>query len=112
VAPTLNDADLRALLAEGGRDVRRIDLPRDKDTGRVRGVAFVRMGSADDARAAIRGARRESRRRPNPTHRVTVGVRGEAGRAGRSRSSGNAAKVLVTDPLGSFPFALRLLGAA
>ena len=54
VSPTLCEADLRQILGADGRDVRRIDLLRDPRTRRVRGVAFVDMGSAEDARAALR----------------------------------------------------------
>jgi RNA recognition motif-containing protein len=45
---------LRAALSEGGRVVKDIHLPSDRETGRPRGFAFAEMGSEADAQAAIK----------------------------------------------------------
>jgi len=44
---------LRAALSEGGRTVKDIQLPADRETGRPRGFAFAEMGSEAEAKAAI-----------------------------------------------------------
>ena len=46
--------DLRALLTEGGRTVKEIHLPTDRETGRPRGFAFAEMGNEADAQAAMK----------------------------------------------------------
>src|SRR6185295_10034121 len=50
---TTTEDDLRALLSEGGRTVRDLHLPSDRETGRPRGFAFAEMGNAAEAAAAI-----------------------------------------------------------
>jgi cold-inducible RNA-binding protein len=45
---TLKDA-----FAQGGRQVVEVKIVTDRDTGQPRGFAFVEMGSAADAQAAI-----------------------------------------------------------
>src|SRR5439155_17461600 len=50
---TSTEDDLRALLTEGGRTVKEIHIPSDRETGRPRGFAFADMGSEADAKAAI-----------------------------------------------------------
>ncbi len=44
---------LRKVLSEGGRVVKELSLPSDRETGRPRGFAFAEMGSDADAKAAI-----------------------------------------------------------
>ncbi|MBI5361811.1 MAG: RNA-binding protein, partial [Planctomycetes bacterium] len=44
---------LRKALSEGGRVVKDLHLPSDRETGRPRGFAFAEMGSEADAKAAI-----------------------------------------------------------
>jgi cold-inducible RNA-binding protein len=44
---------LRKALSEGGRVVKELSLPADRETGRPRGFAFAEMGSEADAKAAI-----------------------------------------------------------
>jgi RNA recognition motif-containing protein len=48
-----NEAQLRALFQEGGRQVSEVKIITDRDTGRPRGFAFVEMGSQADAEAAV-----------------------------------------------------------
>jgi RNA recognition motif-containing protein len=48
-----SEDSLRAALSEGGRVVKEIHMPTDRETGRPRGFAFAEMGSDDDARKAI-----------------------------------------------------------
>ena len=48
-----NEDGLRSLFSEDGRTVTDVHLVLDRDTGRPRGFAFVEMGSASDAQAAI-----------------------------------------------------------
>lgn len=46
------EADLTSVFAEYG-SVRRVHLPTDRDTGRMRGFAFVEMDSLTEEEAAI-----------------------------------------------------------
>jgi len=52
----LNDAAsedaLRAIFSDAGFSVAHLALPRDRDTGRVRGFAFVTLASEEEAQAA------------------------------------------------------------
>ncbi len=48
-----SEDSLRAALSEGGRIVKEIHMPADRETGRPRGFAFAEMGSDDDAKKAI-----------------------------------------------------------
>jgi RNA recognition motif-containing protein len=48
----VTEADLSSVFAEYG-SVKRVHVPTDRDTGRVRGFAFVEMDSADQEEAAI-----------------------------------------------------------
>jgi len=41
------------VFSEGGRQVERVSIVTDRETGRPRGFAFVEMGSDSDAQAAI-----------------------------------------------------------
>ncbi len=50
---SMDEAQLRALFAEGGRRVGAVKLITDRETGRPRGFAFVEMGSEAEAAAAI-----------------------------------------------------------
>jgi len=49
---TTEDA-LRMALSEGGRTVKDVHMPADRETGRPRGFAFAEMGSEAEAQAAI-----------------------------------------------------------
>ncbi len=51
---TTSEDDLRAALSEGGRVVKDLHVPADRETGRPRGFAFAEMGSEADAQAAIK----------------------------------------------------------
>ena len=48
----VTEADLNNVFAEYGT-VKRVTLPTDRETGRVRGFAFVDLGSDDEEQAAI-----------------------------------------------------------
>ncbi|KKI99980.1 RNA recognition motif domain-containing protein [Prochlorothrix hollandica] len=48
----VTDADLQTVFAEYGT-VKRVQLPVDRDTGRMRGFGFVEMGSEAEEDAAI-----------------------------------------------------------
>lgn len=48
----VTDADLTAVFAEYG-SVKRVQLPTDRETGRMRGFGFVEMGSDAEEAAAI-----------------------------------------------------------
>jgi len=48
-----DEAQLRTLFQEGGRQVTEVKIITDRDTGRPRGFAFVEMGSQADAEAAV-----------------------------------------------------------
>ncbi len=49
----VDEAQLRPLFQEGGREVTEVKIITDRETGRPRGFAFVEMGSQADAQAAI-----------------------------------------------------------
>jgi RNA recognition motif-containing protein len=49
-----DEAQLRALFSEGGRQVSEVKIIVDRDTGVSRGFGFVMMENATDAEAAIR----------------------------------------------------------
>ena len=48
----VTDADLTTTFAEYGT-VKRVQLPTDRETGRMRGFGFVEMGSDAEEQAAI-----------------------------------------------------------
>ncbi|MBE9211568.1 MAG: RNA-binding protein [Richelia sp. RM2_1_2] len=48
----VTEENLNAVFAEYGT-VRRVQIPTDRETGRVRGFGFVEMGSEDEEAAAI-----------------------------------------------------------
>jgi cold-inducible RNA-binding protein len=48
-----NEDSLRAECASGGRNVSKISIVTDRDTGQPRGFAFVDFASEKDAQAAI-----------------------------------------------------------
>jgi len=48
----VTEADLSSVFAEYG-SVKRVQLPTDRETGRVRGFAFVEMGEEKEETAAI-----------------------------------------------------------
>ena len=47
------EAGLKAAFEEDGRKVNEVSMITDRQTGRLRGFAFVQMGSEADAKAAI-----------------------------------------------------------
>lgn len=47
------EQDLRDLFSQDDRQVESVNIIMDRDTGRPRGFAFVEMGSAEQASAAI-----------------------------------------------------------
>lgn len=51
---TADEAQIRALFEEDGREVQEVKIISDRMTGRPRGFGFVEMGSQEDAAAAIR----------------------------------------------------------
>jgi RNA recognition motif-containing protein len=48
----VTEADLNSVFAEYGT-VKRVQLPTDRETGRVRGFGFVEMGTEAEEQAAI-----------------------------------------------------------
>src|SRR5262249_60097115 len=48
-----NEESLRALCAEDGRNVSKVSIVTDRETGQPRGFAFVDFASEKDAQAAI-----------------------------------------------------------
>ncbi|MEN9202106.1 MAG: RNA-binding protein [Thermostichus sp. DG_1_6_bins_120] len=48
----VTEADLTAVFAEYG-SVKRVQIPADRETGRIRGFGFVEMGSEAEEEAAI-----------------------------------------------------------
>jgi RNA recognition motif-containing protein len=48
-----NEESLRALCAEDGRNVSKVSVVTDRETGQPRGFAFVDFASEKDAQAAI-----------------------------------------------------------
>ena len=48
----VTEADLNSVFAEHGT-VKRVTLPTDRETGRIRGFAFVDLGSDAEEQAAI-----------------------------------------------------------
>jgi RNA recognition motif-containing protein len=49
----VDEAQLRSLFEQDGRQVSEVKIIMDRDTGRPRGFAFVEMGSQSDATGAI-----------------------------------------------------------
>jgi cold-inducible RNA-binding protein len=49
----VDEAQLRTLFQEGGREVTEVKMITDRETGRPRGFAFVEMASQEHAQAAI-----------------------------------------------------------
>jgi RNA recognition motif-containing protein len=49
-----DEAQVRELFAQSGREVSEVKLVTDRDTGRPRGFGFVEMGNSEDADGAIR----------------------------------------------------------
>ena len=48
----VTEADLSSVFAEYG-SVKRVSVPTDRDSGRVRGFAFIEMGSEEQKKSAI-----------------------------------------------------------
>ena len=55
----VTEEDLSSVFAEYGT-VKRIQLPTDRETGRMRGFGFVEMDSESEEQAAIDGSRPQS----------------------------------------------------
>lgn len=53
LAYATTEDSLRALFAADGRNVERVTVVTDRETGRSRGFAFVEMATEEDAKAAI-----------------------------------------------------------
>jgi cold-inducible RNA-binding protein len=49
----VEEAQLRALFEQDGRQVEEVKIVTDRETGRPRGFAFVEMASDEQARAAV-----------------------------------------------------------
>ena len=49
----VDEAQLRALFTEGGREVTEVKMITDRETGRPRGFAFVEMANQADVQPAI-----------------------------------------------------------
>jgi RNA recognition motif-containing protein len=49
----VTEDSLRALCSEGGRNVSRVSIVMDRDTGQPRGFAFVDFATEKDAQSAI-----------------------------------------------------------
>lgn len=87
-----SEETIRETFAQYGA-VDRVDVPTDRETGRVRGFAFVTMASADDANRAIKdldGANLDGRAlRVNVAQeRTGGGGGGGGGRGGRGGGGG------------------------
>jgi RNA recognition motif-containing protein len=50
---TATEDTIRDMFAKEGRNVSRVTVVTDRETGRSRGFAFVEMESEDDAKAAV-----------------------------------------------------------
>lgn len=98
LAYSVTEEDLSQVFAEYGK-VKHISLPTDRETGRVRGFAFVELDSADEETAAIEaldGAEwmgrdlRVSKARPKeerPADRRSFNSRDSFSRSGGERDS-------------------------
>ncbi|MCC7014594.1 MAG: RNA-binding protein [Planctomycetes bacterium] len=53
LSQTTTEDSLRALMTQDGRTVTHVNIKRDAVTGKLRGFAFVDMGSPEEAAAAI-----------------------------------------------------------
>src|SRR5262245_18717629 len=83
---------LRAAFEAGGRTVKSVLMPSDRETGRPRGFAFVEMGSDAEAQAAIQemdGAELDGRNlRVNEAQERSFGGGGGGGGGGGRRFGG------------------------
>jgi len=98
---TTTEDDLRAALSEGGRTVKEIHIPSDRETGRPRGFAFADMGNEADAQAAIQaldGQELDGRRlkvneaQPRPTGGGGHGGGGHGGGGGGGYGGGGGGR--------------------
>ena len=55
LADGVTEESLKELFQSGGHSVVQVSIPRDRETGRVRGIAFLTMATADDAGAVREG---------------------------------------------------------
>lgn len=81
------EAGLRAVAEQDGRDVARVSIVMDRETGRSRGFAFVEFANADDAKAAMEAM--DGYELDGRTLRVNE-ARERAPRPPRSGSGGNS----------------------
>jgi cold-inducible RNA-binding protein len=84
------EAELRALFASHG-NVEKVSLATDRDTGRLRGFAFVEMsdaGEADKAIAALDGTQRGGRALKVNEARPKLERSSFGGHSGHSRGAG------------------------
>jgi len=98
--PTTTEKTLEAAFAAGGWNVRKVAILRDQRTERSRGFGFVRMGSEEEAEAAIaamNGKEVDGRPLKVGTSKVSTGSRGGRGfgeeggfRPGGKRKTGGA----------------------
>jgi len=86
------EQDLQDLFSADGRQVERVSIVTDRETGRPRGFAFVEMGSAADASAAIAALDGQDLHgrplRVNEAHDKPRGGGGGGGRGGRGGGGG------------------------
>lgn len=55
LADGVTEESLKELFQSGGHSVVQVSIPRDRETGRVRGIAFLTMATAEDATAVREG---------------------------------------------------------
>jgi RNA recognition motif-containing protein len=49
LADSASEADIRSVFEGAGVEVEHLALPRDRDTGRLRGFAFITLSSEEEA---------------------------------------------------------------
>jgi len=87
----VDEAQLRTLFGQDGRQVSEVKIIMDRDTGRPRGFAFVEMGSQADASSAIsalNGTEGGGRALTVNEARDSGSSRGGGGGFGRGRQGG------------------------
>ena len=83
------EQDLQDLFGADGRNVQRVSIVTDRDTGRPRGFAFVEMGSEEDTSAAISALDgQELHGRPLRVNEAHDKPRGGGGGGGRGGGGG------------------------
>ncbi len=88
-----DEAALRALFEEGGRQVTDVKIITDRDTGRARGFAFVEMENQSDAQAAIQALNgRQVGGRPLTVNEAKEQAPRRSGGGGGFRSGGGGGR--------------------